>query len=66
MLLGLVFVLVVSVSAARERDVEYDSLEGAGEVGASPELEGVAQAEVEDLGVWVGPGGLPGCGSPGR
>ena len=40
----------VGVSGA-ERDVEYDSLEGAGEVGASPELEGVAQAEVEDLGV---------------
>ena len=36
----------------RQGDVQDEVVDGDGEVGASPELEGVAQAEVEDLGVW--------------
>ena len=35
----------------RQGDVQDEVPDGAGE-GVSPELEGVAQAEVEDLGVW--------------
>ena len=40
------------VVKAGQGDVQDEALDEAGEVGASPELEGVAQAEVEDLGVW--------------
>ena len=67
MTLGGVGGLGVGAVGGGEGDVEDEVPEDAGEGGvACPELEGVAQAEREDLGVWVGPGGLPGCGSPGR